>query len=76
VAAAAAAERESRRNKAVVAVAHTIVVAAHDIPGRGDACRGPGGSCADERDRLGVGRRLVVRLGRRGYAVPLAPAAA
>ena len=64
------------RKKAVVAVAHTILVVAYHLLRQGDTYRDPGGSYFDQRDRRGVERRLVARLERLGYEVSLRPPAA
>jgi len=64
------------RKKAVVAVAHTILVTAYHLLRRGDTYRDLGGGHFDERDRRGVERRLVARLERLGYSVALSPAVA
>jgi transposase len=61
------------RKKAVVAVAHSILVTAYHLLRRGDTYHDLGGGYFDERDRGGVERRLVARLERLGYAVTLSP---
>lgn len=62
--------------KAVVAVAHTILVIAYHILKEGTIYRELGGNYYDERDRATVERRLVHRLERLGHHVTLSPAAA
>jgi transposase len=64
------------RKKAVVAGAHTILVAAYHLLRRGETDRDLGGSYVDERDRRAVERRLVARLERLGYGVTPTPPAA
>jgi transposase len=63
------------RNKAAVAVGHTILVIAYHLLRRGTEYDDLGPRYFDERDRHAVERRLVRRLERLGYAVALTPAA-
>jgi transposase len=64
------------RNKAAVAVGHTILVVAYHLLRRGTEYDDLGPRYFDEHDRQAVERRLVRRLERLGYAVALTPAAA
>ncbi len=64
------------RNKAAVAVGHTILVIAYHLLRRGTAYDDLGPRYFDEHDRQAVERRLVRRLEGLGYAVALTPAAA
>jgi len=68
-----AARRGGKR--AVVAVAHTLLVIVYHLLNRGEAYTELGGNYFDERDRWHVERRLVRRLEALGYAVSLQPAA-
>jgi len=68
-----AARRGGKR--AVVAVAHTLLVIVYHLLNRGEAYTELGGNYFDERDRWQVERRLVRRLEALGYAVSLQPAA-
>jgi len=68
-----AARRSGKR--AVVAVAHTLLVIVYHLLKRGEAYTELGGNYFDERDRWHVERRLVRRLEALGYAVSLQPAA-
>jgi transposase len=68
-----AARRGGKR--AVVAVAHTLLVIVYHLLSRGEAYTELGGNYFDERDRWQVERRLVRRLEALGYAVSLQPAA-
>lgn len=64
------------RNKAAVAVGHTILVIAYHLLQHGTEYDDLGPRYFDEHDRQAVERRLVRRLERLGYAVALTPAAA
>ena len=69
------------KQKAAIAVGHTILVIAYHLLVRGSSYEELGGTYFDERDRQLVQRRLVQRLEGLGYRVtlepltPLAPAA-
>lgn len=69
-----AARRGAKR--AVVAVAHTILVIAYHILLRQQTYTDLGGNYFDERDREAVQRRLVRRLHALGFQVTLEPVAA
>ena len=64
------------KKKAVVAVAHTILVIAYHLVEEGTTYRELGASYFDARDRERLERRLVARLRGLGYTVTLRPAAA
>jgi transposase len=64
------------KKKAVIAVAHTILVSAYHILRDGTIYRELGGNYFDERDRGAVERRLVRRLEQLGNQVILTPTAA
>ena len=64
------------KKKAVVAVAHTILVIAYHVLRDGTIYQELGGNFYDERDRAAVERRLVRRLEQLGNRVTLTPAAA
>jgi transposase len=64
------------RKKAIVALAHTLLVIVYHLLTEGTTYRELGGNYYDERDRTAVERRLVQRLERLGHHVTLAPAAA
>jgi hypothetical protein len=68
-----AARRGGKR--AVVAVAHTLLVIVYHLLNRGEVYTELGGTSFDQRDRWHVERRLVCRLEALGYAVSLQPAA-
>jgi len=68
-----AARRGGKR--AVVAVAHTLLVIVYHLLKGGETYSELGGNYFDERDRWQVERRLVRRLEGLGYAVCLQPAA-
>ncbi len=59
------------RRRAVVAVAHSILVIAYHLLTRGEDYRDLGANYFDELDRQAVERRLVRRLERLGYEVEL-----
>ena len=63
------------RQKALVALAHTLLVMAYYVLLREEEYQELGGSYFDERDRQAVQRRLVRRLENLGYQVVLQPAA-
>jgi transposase len=60
------------RNRALVAVAHALVVAIYHMLKRQEPYRDPGGNYFDERKRESVVNRLVSRLERLGYTVDVA----
>ena len=62
--------------KAIVALAHTLLVIVYHLLTEGTVYRELGGNYYDERDRRTVERRLVQRLERLGHHVTLSPAAA
>jgi transposase len=64
------------RKRAIVAVAHSILVIAYYVLKRREAYRELGGNYFDERDKQVVQRRLVQRLEQLGYAVSLQAASA
>jgi transposase len=64
------------KKRALVAVAHSILVIAYHLITRQDEYRDLGGAYFDERDRHRVERRLVRRLERLGHRVTLEPIAA
>ncbi len=64
------------RNKAAVAVGHSILVIVYHILRRGTDYQELGPLYFDERDRQSVERRLVHRLEGLGYKVSLEPTAA
>jgi len=68
-----AARRGGKR--AVVAVAHTLLVIVYHLLKGGETYSELGGNYFDERDRWQVERRLVRRLEGLGYTVSLQPAA-
>jgi len=61
--------------KAIIAVAHSLLVIAYHVLTRHEPYRELGANFFDERDRDSVQRRLVRRLERLGYQVALQPAA-
>lgn len=66
------------KQKAAIAVAHTLLVTAYHLLARGTAYEDLGGTYFDQRDRQLVERRLVRRLEALGHRVtlePLVPAA-
>ena len=63
------------RKKAIIAVAHTILVISYYLLARQEPYQDLGANYFDERERRDVERRLVKRLQRLGYAVSLQPAA-
>ncbi|NTU79085.1 MAG: IS110 family transposase [Chloroflexales bacterium] len=60
------------RNRALVAVAHALVVAIYHMLARQEPYRDPGGNYFDERKRESVVNRLVHRLEKLGYSVEVA----
>jgi transposase len=64
------------RKRALIAVAHSILVTAYYICKRGSRYADLGTDYFDRRDRERTQRRLVKRLENLGYAVTLGPAAA
>jgi transposase len=64
------------KQKAAVAVAHTILVIAYQLLKRGTTFYDLGGGYFDERDRQALQQRLVRRLERLGFSVSLQPAVA
>ena len=62
--------------KAIVAVAHALLIIVYHLLTEGTVYRERGGNYSDERDRRSVERRLVQRLERLGHHVTLSPAAA
>jgi transposase len=64
------------KKKAVVAVAHTILLIVYHLLRDGTSYHELGGNFYDERDRAAIERRLVRRLERLGNQVTLTPAAA
>jgi transposase len=61
------------KKKALVAVAHTILVMVYHLLTGRESYRELGASYFDEGERKGVERRLVGRLQRLGYQVTLEP---
>jgi len=61
------------KKKAIVALAHSILVAVYYILSRREPYRDLGGNYFDERKRESVTNRLVRRLEKLGYAVALEP---
>lgn len=61
------------KKKAVMAVAHSILVIVYHVLSRGESYQELGESYFDERARAKVERRLVGRLERLGYQVSLQP---
>jgi transposase len=64
------------KKKALVAVAHSILVIAYHILTGRRIYQELGGNYFDERERMAVERRLTRRLGRLGYQVTLEPISA
>jgi transposase len=62
--------------KAVVAVAHTLLIIVYHVLADGTVYRELGANHFDERDRAGVKRRAVRRLEQLGYKVTVEPLAA
>jgi hypothetical protein len=62
-----------RGKKAVMAVAHSILVIAYRVLTKREPYRDLGVNYFDERDRAAVERRTIRRLERLGYRVELAP---
>ncbi len=63
------------KQRAVVAVGHSILVIAYHLLRQGGTYRDLGPAYFDDRDREGVVRRTVLRLERLGYKVSVEPAA-
>jgi len=61
------------KQKALVAVAHSILVIIYVVMSRQEVYRELGGNYFDERDRQAVEKRLVRRLEHLGYQVALHP---
>lgn len=61
------------KKKAVVAVAHSLVVIVYHILTRKEPYRDLGANYFDERDKAAVERRTIQRLERLGYTVELRP---
>jgi transposase len=61
------------RQKALIAVGHSILVMVYHIMRRGEPYQELGGNYFDERDHQAVERRLVRRLEKLGYQVTLQP---
>ena len=61
----------SGKNRALVAVSHTLLTIVYYVLKRQEPYRELGGNYFDERDRSGVKRRLVKRLQNLGYNVSL-----
>jgi transposase len=64
------------KKKALVAVAHSILVIAYHVLTRRETYQELGGNYFDERERTAVERRLTRRLERLGYQVTLKPISA
>jgi transposase len=62
------------KKRAIIAVAHAILVIIYQLLTRQEPYRELGANYFDERERAGVERRLVRRLERLGYTVVLQPA--
>jgi transposase len=62
------------KKRAIIAVAHAILVIIYQLLTRQEPYRELGANYFDERERAGVERRLVHRLERLGYTVVLQPA--
>ncbi len=63
------------RKKAVIAVAHAILVICYSVLTRQEPYQELGANYFDERERQNIERRLVKRLQRLGYEVVLQPTA-
>ncbi len=59
------------RKRAIMAVAHSILVIAHYVIGRKEPYKDLGGNYFDERGRIALANRLRRRLERLGYAVSI-----
>ncbi len=68
--------RRIGKNKAIVAVAHSILVMIYHMLKRQQPYRELGGNYFDERDKTTTSKRLVQRLERLGFQVSLQPAPA
>lgn len=62
-------------NKAIIAVAHQILLVAYTMLRKGEDYRELGGDYYDQQNKPRTVRRLVERLARLGYAVELKPSA-
>jgi transposase len=62
------------KKKAVIAVAHSVLVVIYHVLTRNEPYRDLGPNYFDERDRAAVTRRTVRRLEQLGYRVELVPA--
>jgi transposase len=67
--------RHSGHKKAVIAVAHAMLVTAYHLLARGTVYQEPGAAYYDRRDADRIRRRAVQTLERQGYRVTLEPAA-
>lgn len=67
--------RHRGHKKAVVAVAHAMLVTAYHLLARSTVYQEPGAAYFDHRDADGIRRRAVQTLQRQGYRVTLEPAA-
>jgi hypothetical protein len=61
------------RKRAILAVAHRLLVVAYQLLQTGEAYRELGADYLDERQREVVGRRLAKRLRTLGFSVTLEP---
>ncbi len=61
------------RKRAILAVAHRLLVVAYQLLQKGEAYREVGADAFDERQRVVTGRRLAKRLQTLGFRVPLEP---
>jgi hypothetical protein len=67
--------RHRGHKKAIIAVAHTILVTAYHLLTRGTTYQEPGRDYYDRRHAERTRHRAVQALERQGYRVPLEPAA-
>jgi hypothetical protein len=67
--------RHSGHKKAVIAVAHAMLVTAYHLLARGTVYQEAGAAYYDRRDADRIRRRAVQTLERQGYRVTLEPAA-
>jgi transposase len=63
------------KKRAIVAVAHSILVSAYHMLSRPETYQELGANHFDERQKESVGNRLLTRLGKLGVRVPIAPTA-
>lgn len=61
------------RKRAILAVAHRLLVVAYQLLQKGEAYREVGADAFDERQRVVTGRRLAKRLQALGFRVTLEP---